>query len=502
MRSVLILTLALGLGALGAHAGEWALLPELVDETTQTGQPEIKAPAEKKFLLHRIIAGQPVYYAFHAADSKKSAEFYRSQIVDFFTPWFEETIAQINKSKREAEFADVLPILKRGADLRAVEEDQKANVVFHFDSLEQIEEVCGEGALGCFISNTSPVSIYLPIPFARWPFARALKKTPAYIGIHEVGHALGLADQSKVSRSGNSDVIFGEQTGEDSIMNSSLYITCDDATGLINAIDLIKGSAAPRKGLCAKDPHLYRNGTDVSKSGNRLAFHDYQKVTLETYENGGRVCSKTYAFDFYNPASPFVQYRPQTVLKKDNQGRTAQAAGADGEEIYYAYLLDGRAELVVKDGKVKQLSKNLYFPEARRAAVKYERVTFFGLDGELNALIGTQYADKVSEVQWVGGIEAKADPLGLDSFTYKESLLRSFDHTGSITQHIYEDNTAGKETPVVPDSISAPSKGGAVSKTKLKNSVSEARKEAQSSALDKQVRGMDKWLRHLPKFFE
>lgn len=437
MRRYLLLSL-LFLAALGVQAGQWGFLPDFVNENTGAGKETSAVPAEKKFLTHAIVNGNPVYYRIAELPDEKERPQRQDQISGLFKKWFEGTLKQIRARGREQEFADIIPILERGVDLRLAGTQQDADIVYHFIRLKDLQDICGSHAAGCLNSDEKPLQIYIPTDDMRFIVFSLGQQSTQSVGIHETGHALGLSDQYILARSDNSDAMYSAPTNAPAVMDRALDITCDDATGLINAIDLVRGTSRGRwQGLCETDYRDYEGGLAYNKTGFRFTLHDLGHIVMETYWDGKRTAAKEYSIDLKNNASEFVEYIPNKVLLADGQGRPLQAIASTGETIYFEYVFDKINTMVVADDKVKQFSQDFYNPKAVGGQSRRTRSVMFGKRGALCMLAGTVYANKATDLEMLWGVE-KA-PSGMSGYQASRRLVRAFDRKGKLELSLWQE---------------------------------------------------------------
>lgn len=486
MRRFFILLNLLFFTALCAHATLWGLKSDFIDETTHLP----RGNTNTIHLLAPIVAGEPVYYALHTDDFKNVAR-YKTIIPQFFNAWFEGTLAQIKQAGREEEFKDIIPILARGADIRLTDNDEQARLIIHFIPLKKIQEKFGNGVAGCVDSSQRPLHMYLPTNRLRFILLSLGLQTQTSVSVHEVGHTLGISDQYRRARTNNSDALFSEDTGAPSIMDRDNVITCDDATGLINAIDLVRGTSRGEgwKGLCDSDVHTYQNGLTENKTGYRFIMDEYQHITLENYQNGKRASSVVYNVDLRNNASPFVRYTPVSVEQADAQGRPLKAVGPDGETFFYSYVYNVQMELIVKNGKIKQYNRSLRDSQAKGSAPVYQRDTFFGQDGKLCVISGEHKANKASEVQFLRGLRiSKEDAAG---YTAEQAITRMFDATGKLQVNLHQQAPENTFPLLTPQDNNA-------AQEDLSFKIKTATLTAEQKNLYKQL---DEWLFNLSDFF-
>ena len=481
MKRFLSLWVSVFLTASVAYGSQWGLLPDFVNEATA---PQA-AQTPSTFLLRRVADGQVVYYTLHTANPQDTAE-YEQLVSRAFNEWFRETLKFIRNSKREQVFADLIPLLERGISVQKADDDAQAQIAFHFVPLGEIKQICSVNAVGCFKHEEIPPAVYLPVEKAQLLFRSFLTQNLLSVTTHELGHALGLSDQYLSARSDNSDAVFSSGRDEKSIMNQAARITCDDADGLINAIDLLRGtSRGGEKGwqsLCKNSPQIYINGTPGLNGPYRITQTDWD-FTLEEYSKGKRISRRTYKIDLNNTDSPFTQYIPVSVERMDLQGRPLKAKGLNGETFYCTYIFDRHTCMVVKDNLIKQIVREWDFPRANSKAEKKKRMVVFGEDGKVCGLQATVFESNRSEVELVKGL---GQPL------LSMQILRTFDAKGQLTMNLWQ---------VPPQEESFPGIGQLTqpdpNSTFSLNTLREINNRIVPAEREDLVRRMDEWLGQL-----
>ena len=475
---------------LGLCASEWGLLPSFVEEETAQERVSLQ---DKRFLLSHIIAGEPIYYTL-TTDDPKGTQRYHQLVTQAFNDWFEQTFEYIRRSGRKEEFKDIVPLLRRGIDMREAQEGQQPLLDISFIPLKQLRKNCSAHAIACVETSLHPLKMYLPTE--RWLFALLSfgQQTQQVIVTHEVGHTLGLSDQYRQARSQKSDTIFSADTDSSTIMDMKPHITCDDATGLINAIDLVRGTSRAEgwKGLCDTDIHTYQDGTVQNRSGYRFIIRQNQYIEMETYQNGKRTQTRSYDLDLQNTDSPFIHYKPVEVLLTDNNGRPLHASGPNGEDIYYAYVFDGKTELIIKGDKIKQFNRTYRDPKVRYFAPTYQRSSLFAQNGKICALSGELYANRAGEVSFLRGIHIS--DKAKDGYIAEETIIRIFGKRGKLETSMWQ--KAEEET--FPSMTALQTGNTSPAGDPMSFQIKAAVVSAEQKNLYKQL---DEWLFNLSDFF-
>lgn len=347
-----------------AFGANWAFLED-VDEPSPNVSPSANSSgAGSRYLLHRVLAGNPLRVwvtdgdpaaVLHRGEKGDEAKIvkYERLVSENYARWFSEPAKIIRSSGREVEFADVLPVLDRGISVQFVNGKQSPDLIVSALTLEELWELC-QGA-GCHCgpadSEWGVHQIFLPKPDF-WH-----KYNLKQIGQHETGHSLGLSDQYKEFRSVNSHPLYHTDISQKSVMDTtSPSITCDDADGIINLIDLLRGFSRGGelgwRSLCRKSKTYYVKGKPVPAGPYAVKLRDNgKKWILQISRPGEQIKEAELPLDLQAGLSPFVLLK-ETVREQDAAGRTVFAQGPDGEEIYYSYVYDKRIRLVTRKGRV------------------------------------------------------------------------------------------------------------------------------------------------------
>ena len=426
-RGILLLLGFIFLGALGVLAAPWGAMADYVDEYTPSKTGE-------KYLLRKILNGQTLSIGLQRdAYTDKHYDKLSRLIVDSYNDWFFNAARHIEKTGREAEFADILPILRQG--VRVQMSEQGSDVNFVFMSFRDIQWQCGHGAGGCYTSNEPIPHIYLPADTGLLKILSLGRESKRRLGTHEIGHSLGFSDQYFQARSVNSDVMYGSTEERETIMQHAGHLTCDDADGMINLIDITLGK---RRGgdrgwqtLCPKSQEYYIGGMSAGKGPYRITLSkDKGAVVLMTYDKGQKVANEVYPFATPQGAVNWQETPARTTLKQDRLGRPLVSRGPNGETIYYAYLYDRVERLTVKNGETLNLVRTVRYPRQRAGQMQNHKAMFFGQQGSVCVLLVETFAKR----GYTSEYEEK-----INQPTKGRYIKRGYDQRGQLAESVYEE---------------------------------------------------------------
>ncbi|MBP5403641.1 MAG: hypothetical protein J6Y17_00945 [Elusimicrobiaceae bacterium] len=433
-RGMLLLLGCMFLGALGVLAAPWGAMADYVDEYTPSKTGE-------KYLLRKILNGQTLSIGLQRdAYTDKHYDKLSRLIVDSYNDWFFNAARHIEQSGREAEFADILPILRQG--VRVQMSEQGSDVNFVFMPFKEVQWQCGRGAGGCYTLNEPIPHIYLPADTGLLKVLSLGRESKKRLGTHEIGHSLGFSDQYFQARSINSDVIYGSTEERDTIMQHAGHLTCDDADGMINLIDITRGTRRGGdhgwKTLCPKSQEYYIGGMSAGKGPYRITLSkDKGAVVLMTYEKGQKVASEVYPFA--TPQGP-VQWQEtptRTTSKKDRFGRPVVAHGPNGETIYYAYLYDRVERVSVQNGLALNFVTQVnYLPKQRSGSLKDYKEMFFGQQGVVCLLKTRTFTKRGYASEYVESVNKPQ---------ISRYIKRGYDQRGQLVENVYEEPNAPQQ---------------------------------------------------------
>ena len=241
------------------------------------------------YAMDFFIKGEPIRY-FVSEDISPEEE---AIIIKNFQKWPQKILQRIAKAGREEEFKDIIPLLRRPVILeKAGKENDIGFVITQEDSGEESDS-------GWFFPNPRLIAV-----------AKQYREYFEIITLHEIGHFFGLADQYENAR-GNSHAEYSSDISKEygSVMQGGMrsQITCDDADGFINVLDLRlaqynegKFSERASKGwgsLCPKSTNFYQNAVTITRKNTDILYaygnvsrHDSLSlqigVTLRIYHQG------------------------------------------------------------------------------------------------------------------------------------------------------------------------------------------------------------------------
>ena len=326
----------------GAWADMWGLLS---DYPQSIKQPQ----ASGRYLMPLILQKKPVRVFLSVKDSNDTNyAYYQSSIQESYNKWFSYPASLIRKQGREDEFLDILPILERGVEVRFVDKDQPRDIEVTVLGQEEMK-IKFPGMQGYYEfaeqGKAPQIGIMEAKTFYEW------KKFGTTM-LHETGHSLGLSDQYPSARTVNSHPVFSSEDPSRGVMGANASLSCDEADGMINLIDLTRhtarGGRVGWRSLCKKSSVYYVNGAPITKGPYLISPQNRGESWLvEIYEEGEKTAEKIFAMNKQYTLSPYEALQEQ-VQEVDFWGRPVFALGPAGEEIYYSYVYEKTIRLVTK----------------------------------------------------------------------------------------------------------------------------------------------------------
>lgn len=361
-------------------------LPLLLNTPSKKANPTRGANAQS--LLSKFLQGKPVRISVSTLPewSKTPREYYE-QLDQFYKEWFSSVITIIEKSGRQNEFADLLPLFKR-IKTQFVKEGEPADVIVKILPEIIIQLQCGASA--CYIVKPYDPD-YVPQMLLSQENSkesrRVQERTFKKQALHEIGHSLGLNDQYAQARNKNPSR-YASAYIYDGIMNKSSRISCDEADGLINLSDILRGTARGGnkgwKSLCPFSKDYYIRGRSALRGPYWISSPYPGVFVLETYQAGKVISSQTYALADQPAFVPLDPHMREKVLKRDLFDRPVVSQGANGEKIYYTYFFEGYFRLAVKNGQALWAEKDVSFRDGSTPIL--ETAFFFKRKGTPTAI--------------------------------------------------------------------------------------------------------------------
>ena len=348
-----LLLLCISCGLMGA---EWGPMYDYVNSAPDSSVGE-------KYLLKKILRGQEIKIALAIEDETtgKRKEIERL-IENSYNAWFKVAVKEIRKHNREREFADIMPVLKKEVKISFVnipysaEDSLSENpssydvTVFFLATGDHMRQIWGSDNVAALYNNLLRIM---------WLCATEVRKGDSFerMVIHEIGHSLGFADRYQYTY--NHDESYGSERTRDSVMNEAQNVTCDDADGMINLIDLtngtIRGGEKGWKSLCSST-EWYVKGKTVFRGDYKFFSEENQKYWI--LENNESAEQKVEVYPLAQnglfPSDP----AKNKVLRQSKDGRILLAQGSRGELIYHAYFYNEVAKMAVLNNEVVYVQRD------------------------------------------------------------------------------------------------------------------------------------------------
>ena len=280
-----------------------------------------------------------------------SEEHKRAQWEDYvqnsFNMWFTQTAKIIEQSGRAEEFADVLPILKRGLVFGP---DGLEEHVFVYDSVEALRRSTGsKKAVASANPKTRTIRIPVQEEFNRVLAAENAPQAPLWKTlVHEFGHQLGFIGQyphetflsiDEVHAQGYSSHANPQETVMSAVRQNG-KIGCDDTDGIINMIDLQRnGAQGNRAGkswesFCENSRDKFRDGKCVNCRSYKIRIGRSRERWIVNIGDG----AKEYRLDSVRLLPQDIVRVKEKVVKRDKENRPIKTKTNNGATVYYEYF--------------------------------------------------------------------------------------------------------------------------------------------------------------------
>ena len=255
---------------LGRAEKPWGALNDYVDHT------------HYRYAMDFLMFNPTIYY--NTSDEITPEQ--EAMFVKNVQKWPQEVLRIIREQKLESKFKDITPILEKSVTLK-----KRANKPDIFLKLAEKHDCGQDWAAGCFSNDTNPFEIAV---------VRQHQADFNNIILHEIGHFYGLGDQYEGSRV-NTHAEYSSDVNKEygSVMQGGNHseITCDDADGFINLIDIRRSKMNEGKfskraergwvSLCPQSANFYQNGKTINRKIQDLLRHPTPGyAVLRTYHKG------------------------------------------------------------------------------------------------------------------------------------------------------------------------------------------------------------------------
>lgn len=265
--------------------------------------------------INNLIEGRSIRYAINDVTTPQQEAIFLANI----QKWPQEVVRLIKRSNRAQEFQDILPMLERKLVLQRVDVNAPPDIYL----VVQKYPPCG-GSDACVVSpdqSKKPFEIIYINPKTE-NFSSAL--------LHEIGHYYGLGDQYEESRLNSHDEYSSNVNHQEKALmqgsDTQQEITCDDADGFINLLDLrlaqrrnkvfSKRAQQGWKSLCPKSSNMYQNAKTINRKED-VTFddEDSQRVFYyQKYDNKGNMISDV-EYRLAGPLYVFSSSKKDTVVR-------------------------------------------------------------------------------------------------------------------------------------------------------------------------------------------
>lgn len=352
------------------------------------------------YAMTTFWAGKP-YRIMVLPRPKDDAQKARLQQIftDAFRQWFANAATFIRRDNRTEEFGDVLPFLETPVKIEIVTPPSDADLLILEPSAQKKPTDR---------AHYSRTEYTRPAISLEKPLSSANDSTL----LHELGHALGLDDQYEVRRN-RAHPVYSSTKAQESIMNhQNGGLTCDDADGVINLLDVTRkqfhGGKNGWKSFCPKSKDVYVNAVPLEKGPYLIqrASENYFSTRVLTEVKKGEVQSRqTLPFDLNSRFDPFQPLKYNT--QQFGFGGIVKGETKNKEDVYIMHMHDLEWAIVVKNGKILFEQQYTKLPQNQRLEVTY------GRNGKLNYLKKEQdeYSRTVSVV-FLGDVARDDDDYG------------------------------------------------------------------------------------------
>ena len=223
--------------------------------------------------IEKLITKQPIRYTASLELTQEETQLFLANI----QKWPSETLNFIKQNGRIDEFKDIVAILKHQFKFINTDGENPYDLKIVFENSNKSHDISDEDY------NFSDVGGYINLNKGKVAINPQYRNLFDSITLHELGHYFGLADQEKSYPSAN---VHPEYSSDRNLKAGSImrsledipqpHLTCDDADGFINLIDLYlakqndgKFSDRASKGwtsLCEGNSNLYHEARTINRN--------------------------------------------------------------------------------------------------------------------------------------------------------------------------------------------------------------------------------------------
>lgn len=300
--------------------------------------------SSSKQLWHHILNGLPITIdlVLPPAQESNRAQI-ESHVRTALTMWFTDTAKIIEQSGRAEEFADILPILKRGLVFGS------GGLEEHIIMYESLEKLRQDSKITTGLASANRTTRTIRILTQEKLNQEAPYETPLWRAIaHEFGHQLGFIGQYPAEITKDIDRVAPYSYSatahvHETVMSAVKHqgeIGCDDTDAIINMIDLQRqGAQGIRAGKTWKS--FCKQSKDEFRDGKCVTCYAYQ-IRKNSPRWGDWRVDVGNGFKNYSPqrlvsAQEIVNVK-ETILARDSKNRPVKTQTNNAATVYYEYF--------------------------------------------------------------------------------------------------------------------------------------------------------------------
>ncbi len=301
--------------------------------------------------VEKLLNKQPIKYEVAPEVKPEEVQMFLANI----QKWPTETLNYIKQSGRTKEFKDIIPILEHQFKLIQTDDKNQPDLKLVFESSNEDLDLSEEGG-------------HINLNKGRIAINTQYRNLFDEITLHELGHYFGLADQEQNYPSAK---VHPEYSSDRNLEAGSImmsldnlpgpHLTCDDADGFINLIDLYlsrqnNGKFSDRAtngwtSLCEDNQNLYREAQTINRNPQFKAAVAPYFYKVHRYVNGKRVLPDSWLSEDHANVISLFQFHNGDRIKRSNDGFNLVETITSNEDI-----------LLCSHGKqVKEIVREFYY---------------------------------------------------------------------------------------------------------------------------------------------